>query len=227
MKLILLMLLGSCWASFCCTMTWRYLLNHKHQVNLPWSQCDHCNKRLAWWQLIPIVGYLIQRGRCHYCGSKIDYWWPLCELATALVWALASLRSTQTIGITVCVSTACLIISTQDHFDHRFQPIWLIAWLPILLSPHGPRNLIIDLLQITVIACGYFCSKIGNGDLDAMIVMTVVLGSLSSTVIILAACLLTLTYPPLYHHQPIAFMPFLSMTFLLFIALPAFSCFLC
>lgn len=221
------MILGSCWASFCCTMTWRYLLDQKHHVHLRWSECDHCNQRLEWWQLIPVIGYLIQGGRCRYCGTLIDYWWPLCESSTAVLWTLVAQKSPQIILMTACVSTACLITSTQDYFDHRFQPIWLVAWLPILLWAHEPRNFLIDLVQIAIIAGGYLSPKIGNGDLDAMILITVVLGSFASVVIILAACLLTLTYPPLYHHQPIAFMPFLSVTLLSFLTFPTFNCFLC
>lgn len=36
------------------------------------SQCDHCHTQLTWIELIPIASYLIQRGRCRTCNTKID-----------------------------------------------------------------------------------------------------------------------------------------------------------
>lgn len=226
-KLLLLILLGSCWASFCCTMTWRYLLDHKHYPHRRWSCCDHCGRRLTWWQLIPVWGFLLLRGHCKYCHTQIDYWWPLCELLMGILWGLAFTKPLPELFICGVVSSACLIISTQDHFDHRFQPIWLLLWPLILIFAHWPRHLLIDICQVGLLACGYYCSRIGHGDLDAMIMLTIVLGSFQSSLIILAACLLALADPPLYQHQPVPFIPFLSLAFLCYLAFPVFGCWLC
>lgn len=226
-KFVLLMITGSCWASFCCTMTWRYLLDTKHHSGYRWSVCDHCGHRLNAWQLIPVFGYLGQLGHCRYCNTVIDYWWPLCELTTGILWAISVQNSISVLAMTICVSSACLVISTQDYFDHCFQPIWLLAWSLMLVHNHWPRNLLIDGVQIAILIAGYYSQHIGHGDLDALIVLTIVLGSYQSTVIILAACLLTLICPALYRHQSVPFMPFLSLALLCFLVFPACSWLIC
>lgn len=226
-KFILLMIAGSCWASFCCTMTWRYLLNTKHYIRKRWSMCDHCGHRLNSWQLIPLFGYIKQRGHCCYCGTVIDYWWPLAELVMGIIWGACANEPITSIVITMCVSSACLIISTQDYFDRRFQPIWLLIWPLLIFTNQQPRNLIIDGLQVVILTAGYYSHRIGHGDLDAMIMLTIALGNYSSAVIILAACLLTLTCPSLYRHEPVPFIPFLSLALLCFLVFPAFSCLIC
>ncbi len=55
-------------------------------INPP-SACPHCGTRLRWNDNIPILGWLILRGRCRYCRSRISPQYPLVELATALLFA--------------------------------------------------------------------------------------------------------------------------------------------
>lgn len=44
------------------------------------STCDHCHSPIAWHALIPIIGYLLVRGRCTSCNHHISPWYPLSEL---------------------------------------------------------------------------------------------------------------------------------------------------
>jgi len=52
------------------------------------SFCPHCKHILSWKDLIPILSFLILRGRCRYCGKKISWQYSLVELATALLFLL-------------------------------------------------------------------------------------------------------------------------------------------
>ena len=45
------------------------------------SSCDHCQKRLAVLELIPVLSYLGQAGRCRSCGQAISWHYPVVELA--------------------------------------------------------------------------------------------------------------------------------------------------
>lgn len=47
------------------------------------SHCDHCKKKLRWFELIPVFSYLIQGGRCLRCHRKLSFQYPLIELITA------------------------------------------------------------------------------------------------------------------------------------------------
>jgi len=45
------------------------------------SACDHCQRTLAWHDLVPFVSWHIARGHCRYCGRAIDRFYPMVELA--------------------------------------------------------------------------------------------------------------------------------------------------
>jgi len=57
------------------------------------SQCLSCGTKLRWFELIPIVSFLIQRGRCTTCHAKLFYQYPLVELTSGLVFVLVLGRS--------------------------------------------------------------------------------------------------------------------------------------
>ncbi len=46
------------------------------------SMCFSCGKTLYWYELIPVLSFLLQRGRCRACGAKISWQYPLVELLT-------------------------------------------------------------------------------------------------------------------------------------------------
>jgi leader peptidase (prepilin peptidase)/N-methyltransferase len=62
----------------------------------PPSSCPHCGARIAPHDNIPVVSWLVLRGRCRSCGAAISVRYPLVELACALVFAAVSWR----IGVT-------------------------------------------------------------------------------------------------------------------------------
>lgn len=49
------------------------------------SVCDHCGRKLKPWQLIPVIGMLIQWGRCRFCGKPIPWRYPVVELISGAV----------------------------------------------------------------------------------------------------------------------------------------------
>lgn len=55
-------------------------------VVAPRSRCPGCDKPIAWYDNIPIVSWLLLRGRCRNCATSISVQYPIIELATALIW---------------------------------------------------------------------------------------------------------------------------------------------
>jgi len=55
------------------------------------SFCPYCKKKLTWYELIPILSFLIQKGRCRKCKKRISIQYPLVEFFTGLifVWVAA------------------------------------------------------------------------------------------------------------------------------------------
>jgi leader peptidase (prepilin peptidase) / N-methyltransferase len=49
------------------------------------SFCPHCDKNLVWYDLFPLVSYLILTGKCRWCSHSISYLYPLIECISALI----------------------------------------------------------------------------------------------------------------------------------------------
>ncbi|WP_457600657.1 prepilin peptidase [Hydrogenivirga sp.] len=62
-----------------------YRLPRNVSVVFPSSHCPECKHRISWYDNIPIVSYLILRGRCRHCGAKISLQYPLVELSSGLL----------------------------------------------------------------------------------------------------------------------------------------------
>ena len=111
----------------------------QRQLNnqLPWSPkhsvCDFCHHPLSWWQLIPILGFIIQRGRCHWCDAQISAFFPISELTVILVTAKTFSSSWYHNLIFTVVILTLLYLSTTDFVSQVIYPIALIGLLPLLL----------------------------------------------------------------------------------------------
>ena len=82
-------LLGLCVGSFCNVLIFRLPLGEEF-VKTP-SHCMACGHRLRWYELIPLVSFLLQRGRCRACGAKLSPQYPLVEALNGGAWLLTGL----------------------------------------------------------------------------------------------------------------------------------------
>lgn len=57
------------------------------------SRCPACKTTLTWKENIPLVSWLVQRGRCRTCGWRIPWRYPLVELLTAVLWGIVAYRT--------------------------------------------------------------------------------------------------------------------------------------
>lgn len=55
------------------------------------SYCPHCKRNLRWYELIPLVSFLIQWGKCRSCGQGLSIQYPLVELLIGLIFILVPL----------------------------------------------------------------------------------------------------------------------------------------
>lgn len=58
------------------------------------SKCRDCNTCLKWYELIPVLSFLVQYGRCRNCGAKISLQYSIVEILTALIFGLSYLKIT-------------------------------------------------------------------------------------------------------------------------------------
>ncbi len=93
----LVFILGTLLGSFTNVVIYR-IPRHESLV-LPGSRCPHCGKPIQPWDNIPIVSFLILKGRCRSCGYPIAWRYPLVELAAGVLLVLVWLHITSTYGL--------------------------------------------------------------------------------------------------------------------------------
>ena len=79
-------ILGLCFGSFCHASALRIMLNK--DIIFDKSRCDHCNKVLLWWHIIPVLGFILCFGRCHYCKERINFQNLTSELLVSILFVL-------------------------------------------------------------------------------------------------------------------------------------------
>lgn len=97
------------------------------------SSCAVCGKKLSWYELIPVVSYLIQRGRCSGCESKISIQYPLVELVFGIVFAL-------------CAYTTHNLQPTTFAHPHNYillLYLWAVSFLLLSIAIYDIRHMII------------------------------------------------------------------------------------
>src|SRR6185436_13729191 len=65
-----------------------YRLHTGESIVLERSHCPHCHHELAPKDLVPVLSFMLLRGRCRYCSEKISWQYPLVELLTGVVLVL-------------------------------------------------------------------------------------------------------------------------------------------
>lgn len=86
---ILVFILGTVFASFIHAYVSRMVRGES--IVKPRSHCDACNHTLKWYELVPIVSYIIQKGRCRKCNSKIGISSLLVEILTGVLFVIVFL----------------------------------------------------------------------------------------------------------------------------------------
>ena len=83
-------ILGAVFGSFACCQAWRiYHREHKEKNLGKWSVCLSCGKRLKPQENIPIISWILQKGKCKKCGAKIGVAEILSEVGLGLCFLLA------------------------------------------------------------------------------------------------------------------------------------------
>lgn len=65
-----------------------YRIPRGESIKYPASHCDSCNRALTMRDLIPVVSYFINRGRCRSCGQKIDFIYPVIEVLNSALYSI-------------------------------------------------------------------------------------------------------------------------------------------
>jgi leader peptidase (prepilin peptidase)/N-methyltransferase len=141
-----------------------------YNLLVPRSHCPACHNPIRLLHLLPLLGWLLARGRCAACGVEIPTRYPLVEGLTALLFALAALHFG--FGWTLAAAmlvTAVLVVLTFIDFDTQILPdqltlplMWagLAASLPAGRAPDALLGAIVGYLSLWSV---YWAFKLVTG----------------------------------------------------------------
>jgi leader peptidase (prepilin peptidase)/N-methyltransferase len=103
------------------------------------SGCFSCRHALGWYELVPVLSFLVLSGRCRHCGSKISRQYIGVELSTGILFALSAWRFYPDISASVfaCLLSAVLVVIVAYDLKHQIIPD-LPAYLFIVLAILSP-----------------------------------------------------------------------------------------
>lgn len=100
-----------------------YRLPRDLSVVRPRSFCTECEKQIAWYDNIPILSFLLLRGRCRHCGQPIPLRYPIVEILTAGAFACAiAFLGVTVAGVKYCLFGAILITLVFSDLEERILP---------------------------------------------------------------------------------------------------------
>ena len=125
----------------------------------PASHCPSCLTPLKAWHNIPVISYVLLRGKCTFCSINISSRYPLVELLTAalgllVAWVLGPHVSTLMALILVYMLVALAVID----LDHKLLPDQLtlpLMWLGLIVNAMGIITSLEDAFWGAV--AGYLC----------------------------------------------------------------------
>ncbi|KWR89642.1 prepilin peptidase [Cupriavidus sp. IDO] len=113
----------------------------RYNLMVPRSACPHCGHAIAAWENIPVVSYLLLRGRCSACKAPISVRYPLVELACGVLSALAAWHLGPTWQALAALALIwSLLALTMIDADTQLLPDQItlpLLWLGLLLNLGG------------------------------------------------------------------------------------------
>lgn len=122
---------------------------------LPNSSCPHCGHEIKPWENIPLVSWLVLRGKCSSCKEAISIRYPLVELACGLFSAVIAWQfGVSWDAVAMLVLTWGLLSMSLIDADHQILPDVLVLpllWLGLILNSFGFFTSLSDALWGAVI----------------------------------------------------------------------------
>jgi leader peptidase (prepilin peptidase)/N-methyltransferase len=95
----------------------------RRSVVSPASACMSCGTQIAWYDNIPVISWLLLRGRCRHCGARIAWVYPAVEATTAVLVAGCILAFGLTAeAVVAAFFCAVLVVISATDLAHRIIP---------------------------------------------------------------------------------------------------------
>ncbi len=148
MEIAIILILGLIVGSFLNVCIYR--IPRKISIIKPYSFCPSCKNTIKPWYNIPVLSFILLRGRCAYCGEKISLRYPIVESLNGALYVLSYLH----IGFDIALPFVFFFLSSLiviSFIDLDFQIIpdslsisLILAGLILSFLPHSANILITD-----------------------------------------------------------------------------------
>lgn len=146
-------IIGLCIGSFLNVVILRALSNES--IVFPPSKCPTCGNRLKWWHNIPVLSYILLKGKCGFCGCKISIQYPIIELITGILFTAVFLKY-----FVVALATTGLNIGTYFAIIYS----WIIVSLLIVIAVTDIKEKVVfDAHTYSLIGMGLLLHILGTG----------------------------------------------------------------
>lgn len=158
----MIFIFGSVMGSFLNVLAMR--LSNNESILWPGSHCHNCNHRLRWYELIPVVSYLIQRGKSRCCHTIIPISYLIIEVVTGILYMVSyhSFGFSYDLVISLIFISSLIVIIVSD-----------IEYMIILDEIIAVSSILIILLELIFYGLDYTVYKILAG-IFAFITMYVI-----------------------------------------------------
>ena len=139
--LLFVFVIGLCVGSFLNVVILRSL--SEESIVFPSSKCPKCQHKLYWWHNIPVLSYILLRGKCGFCKERISIQYPIIELLTGIIFVLMFLKYGLSLN---------LLLS------------WIISSLLIVIAgTDWKEKVVFDVHTYSLIGMGLFCAILSTG----------------------------------------------------------------
>lgn len=110
-------------------------------LSKPDSTCPNCGHLIRFYENIPVISWLLLRGKCSQCKNKISARYPIIELVTAFLGTVIAVHyGVTSTALFIILLTYALICLTMIDFDHMLLPDQItlpFLWLGLLVNING------------------------------------------------------------------------------------------
>ncbi|WP_442112216.1 prepilin peptidase [Pseudomonas sp. NUPR-001] len=110
----------------------------RYDLFLPASHCPHCGHRIRAWENIPLLSYVLLRGRCSSCRSAISPRYPLVELGCAVLTVFVAWRlGASAAALALMLLSWGLLAMSLIDIEHRLLPdalVFPLLWLGLIVN---------------------------------------------------------------------------------------------
>ena len=192
-----------------------YRLPNNISIINPPSHCPKCNNKIKWYDLIPILSFIILLGKCRKCKQNISIMYPIFELITGLLFIYSYLVFGLSLELLISLifisSLVVITISDLKYMEIPDQifvfsiPIIIIIKILILFNLHNITilsmvNILLDIvislilmLLLKLLGDKLFKKEsLGGGDIKLMMLIGLIVGYKLSIIVIFLAAFLAL-----------------------------------